>query len=60
MLCNIQGIAWGAVGRYASADGSSMVAKITAYLCPSTDGSTVLTSWWPAVAKLQAASMPVA
>jgi len=49
-----QGIAPVAARRYASppADGSSTVAKIAADLRPHL--------WWPAVAKLQAASVPIA
>ena len=41
------------------ADGSSTVAKISADLRPSADGSAVRAHLcWPAVAKLQAASVP--
>jgi len=43
--------------RYAPPGGSSTVAKIAADLRPSADGSAHL--WWPAVAKLQAASVPI-
>ena len=54
-----------------TADGSSTVAnhfganqpimdpKIAADLRPSVDGSAVPNLWWPAVAKLQAASVPI-
>jgi len=56
-----QGVAPGAARCYSlTADGSSTVAKIAADLRPSADGSAVRTSWWPAVAKLRASSVPVA
>ena len=50
-----QSIAPQAARRYASADGSSTVVKIAADLRPSADASAHL--WWPAVAKMQAASV---
>jgi len=53
-----QGIAPVAARRYAPADDSSTVTKIAADLRPFADGSAHL--WWPAVAKLQAASVPIA
>jgi len=50
-----QSIAPEAARRYAPADGSSTVVKIAADLRPSADASAYL--WWPAVAKMQAASV---
>jgi len=41
------------------ADGSS-IQKIAADLRPSADGSASAHLWWPAVAKLQAVSVPTA
>ena len=56
-----QGIAPGAARRYAPADGSSAVAKKSRriYVRPRT-GPQSAHLWWPAVAKLQAASVPIA
>jgi len=53
-----QVIASAATIRYAPADGISTLAKIAADLRPSADGPQSAHLWWPAMAKLQAASVP--
>jgi len=54
-----QRIAPGAARRYAPADGSSIQKLRRIYVRPRT-GLQSAHLWWPAVAKLQAASVPIA
>ena len=54
-----QGIALGAARRYAPADGSSIQNSRRIYVRSRT-GPQSTHLWWPAVAKLQAASVPIA
>ena len=57
-LCNRkQGIAPAAARRYAPADGSSFQNSRRIYVRPQTGPQS---AWWPAVAKLQEASVPIA
>jgi len=49
-----------AARRYAPANGSSMVAKIDADLRPATEGAQSAHLRWLMMAKLQAASVPIA
>jgi len=53
-----QGIAHGAARRYAPADGSSIKKSRRIYVRPRT-GPQSAHLWWPAVAKLQPASVPM-
>ena len=52
-------LAPGAARRYAPADGSSIQKSRRIYVRPRT-GPQSAHLWWPAVAKLQAASVPIA
>jgi len=56
---NQQGIAPAAATRYAPDDGISIQKSRRVYVRPRT-GPQSTHLWWPAVAKLQAASVPIA